>query len=127
MRSWRIVRRASGRHSGVMPGSADLVTRIDRLCSRASRARSARPLLGEMEALLAEGYAEALAQEAASRRLAQRLERLVELVDQPEAAIEIRRIVPEKRGLDAEIGVLRDRLSLMREQLARLRARSAAG
>ena len=84
-------------------------------------------MLGEMEALLAEGYAEALAKEARSRRLARRLERLVEVVDRPEAAVEIRKLVPEKRGVDAEVTVLRDRLSLMREQFARLRARSPSG
>jgi hypothetical protein len=120
----RIVPHGRGRHSGVMRDAADLLTRIDRLCSRAPRARPGDTLLSEMEALLAEGYAEALAKEAGRRRLAARLERLVEVVDQPDAAIEIRKLAREKRGLDTEIAVLRDRLRVMRERFAHLRARS---
>jgi hypothetical protein len=104
----------------------DLVTRIDRLCSRAAEPSDER-LLGDMEDLLAEGYLEALSREARSRRLAERLERLVEILDQPEAAVEIRRIVPQKRGLDAQVALLRERLGVMREQFAQLRALSRSG
>jgi hypothetical protein len=118
------VRRTRERHSDVVSEAADLLLRIDRLCSRAPSARPGDTLLVEMEALLAEGYAEALAKEAARRRLAARLERLVEVVDQPDAAIEIRKLTHEKRGLDTEIAVLRDRLRVMRERFAHLRARS---
>jgi hypothetical protein len=123
----RIVRWTRGRDSDVVSEAADLLLRIDRLCSRAPSARSGDTLLGEMEALLAEGYAEALAKEAASRRLARRLERRVELVDQPDAAIEIRTLAREKRGLDTELAVLRDRLRVMRERFAHLRAHSSSG
>jgi hypothetical protein len=107
--------------------ASDLVTRIDEMCSRASDVRSGERLLTEMEALLAEGYAEALASEAGSRRLAQRLERLVESVDQAGAAVELRRTVLEKRRLDDEVAVLRGRLSVMREEFARLRACARSG
>ena len=110
-----------------MMRASDLVTRIDEMCSRASDARSGGRLLTEMEALLAEGYAEALASEARSRRLAQRLEQLVESVDQAGAAVELRRIVLEKRRLDDEVAVLRGRLSVMREEFVRLRARARSG
>jgi hypothetical protein len=104
--------------------SSDIFTRIDRLASRASEARPAGRLLGEMEDLLPEGYLEALAGEARSRRLAERLDVLVESLDQPGAAVEIRTIVPAQRRLDAEVAVLRDRLGLLREQFLRLRAQS---
>jgi hypothetical protein len=123
----RIVRWTRGRDSDVVSEAADLLLRIDRLCSRAPSARPGDTLLGEMEALLADGYAEALAKEAASRRLARRLARRVELVDQPDAAIEIRTLALEKRGLDTEIAVLRDRLRVMRERFAHLRAQSTWG
>jgi hypothetical protein len=122
----RIARAGRGGDSDVMRAS-DLVTRIDEMCSRASDARSGERLLTEMEALLAEGYAEALASGAGSRRLAQRLERLVESVDQAGAAVELRRTVLEKRRLDDEVAVLRGRLSVMREEFARLRARARSG
>jgi hypothetical protein len=104
-----------------MRESADLVTRIDRLCFRTSEARSAEPLLGEMENLLDEGYLEALTGEARSRRLAERLERLVEILDQPKAAVEARRIALQKRGLDDKVTVLRGRLEVMRGHFVQLR------
>jgi hypothetical protein len=105
-----------------MGESTDLVTRIERLHARATEARSADGLLGEIEDLLAEGYLEALTGEARSRRLAERLGELVEIVDQREAALEMRRIAVQKRGVDARVSVLRDRLAELREQFAQLRA-----
>jgi hypothetical protein len=105
-----------------MGESVDIVTRIDRLYSRASEARPTGPLLRDVEDGLAEGYAEALAGEARSRRLAERVEALVETLDEPGAAVELARIVPEKRKLDAQVAVLRERLALLREQFERLRA-----
>ena len=80
-----------------------------------------------MEDALAEGYVEALAGEARSRRHAERLEALVEILDQAGAAVEIARIVPEKRRLDARVAVLRDRLALLRERFEQLRASSRSG
>jgi hypothetical protein len=107
-----------------MAESIDLVTRIERLSSRASKARSSVRLLGEMEDLLAVGYLEALTEEARSRRLAERLERLAEDLDEQEAALEIRRIAVQKRKVDATVTVLRDRLGVLREQFVQLRAPS---
>jgi hypothetical protein len=110
-----------------MGESSEILTRIDRLCSRASEGRPTRRLLGEMEDLLAEGCLEALARDARSRRLAERLATLVEIVDQPGAAVEIRQLVLDQRRLDAEVTVLRERLALLREQFARLRALVQSG
>ena len=110
-----------------MRASSDIVTRIDRLCSRVSGARPGSRLLVEMEDLLAEGYLEALAGEARSRRLAERLDALVEIVHQPAAAVEISRIALDKRRLDDHVAVLRDRLALMREQFVRMRALAQSG
>ena len=111
-----------------MRDRSDLALRISRLSSRA--AEQARPpdgLLGEMEDLLAEGYLNALSAEAGSRRLAERLERLVARLDQPGVAVEARRVALEKRGLDADVVDLRARLKVMREQFAHLRAVSRPG
>lgn len=110
-----------------MAESGDIMMRIDRLSSRASDARPTGPLLRDIEDGLAEGYVEALAGEARSRRLAERLEALVATLDQAGAAVEIARIVPEKRKLDAQVAVLRDRLALLRERFEQLRASSRPG
>jgi hypothetical protein len=107
-----------------MGAAPDILTRIDRLCSRAADARPTEPLLDAIADQLAEGYVEALAREARSRRLAERLEALVEILDQPAAAVEIARIAPEKRKLDAQVVILRDRLALLREHFEQLRAAS---
>jgi len=111
-----------------MRDRSDLALRIARLSSRASEeARLPEALLGEMEDVLAEGYLKALSGEAGSRRLAERLERLVGSLDQPGVAVEARRIALEKRGLDAQVTDLRARLSVMREQFAQLRELSRPG
>jgi hypothetical protein len=111
-----------------MRDRSDLALRIARLSSRASaEGRPPEGLLGEMEDVLAEGYLKALAGEARSRRLAERLERLVESLNQPGVAVEARRVALEKRGLDAEVADLRARLNVMREQFAELRAHSRLG
>jgi RecB family exonuclease len=110
-----------------MAESGDIMMRIDRLCSRASDARPTGSLLRDVEDGLAEGYVEALAGEARSHRLAERLEALVATLDQPGAAVEVARIVPEKRQLDARVAVLRDRLAQLRERFEQLRADSRSG
>src|SRR3954469_3764318 len=102
-----------------MRDRSDLALRIARLSSRASEGpRPPEGLLGEMEDVLAEGYLKALSGEAGSRRLAERLERRVERLNQPGAAVEARRVALEKRSLDAEVADLRARLNVMREQFA---------
>jgi hypothetical protein len=107
-----------------MAESIDLATRIERLSARASKARSSDQLLGEIEDMLAVGYLEALTQEAQSRRLAERWEHLAENLDEQDAAREIRRIAVQRRGIDVKVALLRDRLGVLREQFAQLRAAS---
>jgi hypothetical protein len=107
-----------------MDESIDLVTRIERLSARASHGQSSHQLLVEIEDLLTVGYLEALTQEARSRRLAERWEHLTENLDEQDAALEIRRIAVQRRGIDAKAALLRDRLAVLREQFAQLRATS---
>ncbi len=109
-----------------MDESIDLVTRIERLRSRAEEARPTAGLLDEIEDLLTEGYLEALAGEARSRRLAERLEGLMESVAEPHVAHEIRSIALQKRGVDAGVTVLRDRLGELREQFVQARSVSTS-
>src|SRR4051812_49495448 len=107
-----------------MRDSSDLALRIARVSSRASEGRPPEGLLGEMEDVLAEGYLKALSGEAGSRRLAERLERLVERLNQPGAAVEARRGAPEKRRLDAEGADPPAPPDVLRGQFAWLRAPS---
>lgn len=99
---------------------ADLLDRIDRLAARAETARADDALLSEIEDVLAEGYMEALTAEARSRRMATRLERLVDTLDEPGAAVEARRLAVQRRSLDAAVRTLRSRLNTVREQFVRL-------
>jgi hypothetical protein len=99
---------------------ADLLDRIDRLAGRAETAHADDALLSEMEDVLAEGYIEALSGEARSQRIGTRLERLVDTIDEPGAAVEARRLAVQRRSLDAAVGTLRSRLNAVREQFVRL-------
>ena len=99
---------------------AELLNRIDRLAARADVARADDALLSEIEDVLAEGYMEALTAEARSRNMATRLERLVDTLDEPGAAVEARRLAVQRRSLDTAIGTLRMRLNTIREQFVRL-------
>ena len=98
----------------------ELLERIDRLATRAETRRADDALLSEIEDLLAEGYMQALTEEARSRRIVARLERLVETLDEPGAAVEARRLAVQRRSLDQKISTLRLRLHAIREQFVRL-------
>src|SRR4051794_6715081 len=99
---------------------AELLERIDRLSERADTSRADDALLSEIEDVLAEGYMQALTEEARSRRIAARLERLVGTLDQAGAAVEARRLAVQGRSLDHRISTLRTRLHGIREQFVRL-------
>ena len=110
-----------------MADYAELLERIDRLAARAESPHPDVALLAEIEDLLAEGYMQALTGEAKSRRIKTRLDRLVETLDQPDAAIEARRLAVQRRTLDHRIATLRDRLNAVREQFVRLGGGHGAG
>ena len=99
---------------------AELLERIDRLAERAETPRADGELLSEIENVLAEGYMQALTEEAQSRRIGAKLERLVETLDEPGAAVEARRLAVQRRSLDQRISTLRMRLQAVREQFVRL-------
>jgi hypothetical protein len=100
-----------------MASFSELESRIESLSSRAARAGEDARLLIEIEDVLTEGYIEALSSEARSRRLG---ERLGELIKAPGMAVEVRRLALERRSLDARVGELRARLSVMRQHFIRL-------
>jgi hypothetical protein len=67
----------------------------------------------ELEDLLTEGYLVALTGESRSRRLSERLDTLAQKLDQG-AAIEARLLAREKRTVDQRVRLLRDRLAELR-------------
>jgi hypothetical protein len=99
-----------------------LAARIESLSSRTPGAGDEGRLLSEIEDVLAEGYIEALSGEAQSARLGERLERLVGAIEEPGMAVEVRRLLLERRSLDARIRELRSQLSALRQHFIRLRA-----
>ena len=99
---------------------AELLERIDRLAERADTPQADDSLLSEIEDVLAEGYMQALTEEARSRRIVSQLERLVETIDEPGAAVEARRLAVQRRSLEQRISMLRTRLNAIREQFVRL-------
>jgi uncharacterized membrane protein YccC len=103
-----------------MPEYADLLKRIDRLAARADSPPADEALLSEIEDVLAEGYMQALTEEARSRRMASRLEQLVQTLDEPGAAVEARRLAVQRRTLEHQVSTLRSRLNAVREQFIRL-------
>jgi hypothetical protein len=98
----------------------ELLERIGRLSERASSGSEGSRLLAEIEDVLAEGYLIALNAEARSRRLAERAETLVEQLDEPDAALELRRLSAQRRGLEQRTRMLRSHLAVMREHFVRL-------
>jgi uncharacterized protein YPO0396 len=110
-----------------MSEHADLQQRLDALRARARKVGADERVLAQMEDLLAEGYARALAGEAGSRRLGQRLEMLMPRMEEPATAKEARRLALQRRNLDETVAKLRAELAGMREEYVALsgsRARS---
>ena len=103
-----------------MPEYTELLERIGRLSTRASSASEDARLLSEIEDVLAEGYLEAMSGEARSRRLSDRMNVLVERLDEPDAAVEARRLALQRRTLDQRVRDLRTQLAIMREHFIRL-------
>jgi len=99
---------------------AELLERIDSLAARAETRRADDRLLSEIEDVLAEGYMAALTEEARSRRMGAQLDRLVETLDEPGAAVEARRLAVQRRTLNQRTSTLRMRLNAIREQFVRL-------
>src|SRR4051812_1722095 len=87
---------------------ADLYRRLD---TTAARLRAAGADEREVEDLLTEGYARALAGEAQSRHLERQLARLLPDMDQPAVAKEARRLALQRRTVDTAVADLRDRLA----------------
>ena len=103
-----------------MSANDELLERIDRLSARAAVAGGDPALLSALEDVLAEGYVQALSEEAERRRVTERLELLVEALHEPGAAVEARRLAVQRRTLDVRITTLRERLSIVREHFVRL-------
>jgi hypothetical protein len=102
----------------------EIERRIERLCSDVSSERADACLLAEMGDVLALGYLWALRADARSRRLGERIDRLLEELDDPQAADELRRLARERRTIDVAAQRVRLRLGALRSLFAGLSARS---
>ena len=71
----------------------------------------------EVEALLTEGYAHALAGEGQSRQLERQLARLLPEMDKPEVAMEVRRLALQRRTVDQAVAELRRKLAGLRGEM----------
>jgi hypothetical protein len=100
-----------------MSEHGDLHRRLDALRSRAAEGEADERVLAEMEDLLSEGYARALAGEGRSRRLEHRLEMLLPRMEESAVAKEARRLALQRRNLDEAVRKLRAKLASMREEL----------
>ena len=86
----------------------DLHRRLDAIATRS------RVHVHELEDLLTEGYARALAGEAHSQRLERRLEELLPVMDNPAVAKEARRLTLQRRTVDQAVRELREKLATLR-------------
>jgi hypothetical protein len=91
----------------------DLERRIERLRFRAASGPLTAELVAEIDDVLAEGYISALRVDARSRRLRARVDALVDDIDRPTAAEEMRRLGRERRTLEQSAHALRERLSVL--------------
>lgn len=91
----------------------EIERRIDRILMRAAR-KADRPLLHEMEDVLASGYASALEGDARCRRLRRRLDALADAVAEEGVASEVRRLTLEHRTVEESTRRLRARLESVR-------------
>lgn len=72
----------------------------------------------ELDDLLTEGYAHALAGEAESRHLARQLASLLPDIDKPGVAKEARRLALQRRTVDQAVDDLRGKLARLRRGVA---------
>src|SRR4051794_8297458 len=106
---------------------ADIERRIDQLCSPAPSGREDGRTLGELGELgdvLATGYTRALGADARGRRLAGRIDGLV---DARCHADELRRLAQERRAIQVATRRLRARLEVVRAHFARVSAQAGPG
>ena len=97
---------------------AALLARIDSLTARTAQSSGEAPLR-EIEHLLSEGYAEALAGEARLVRLEHALEELLDGGDESRAR-ELRELVRDYRQLERAVAALRSALAAMHGEFVAL-------
>jgi hypothetical protein len=97
----------------------ELLDRIAALRERVRPADVGTGLLDEIDTVLCEGYAEALAAEGRLYRLEERLEDILDTGDESRAR-ELRLIVRDQRALEAAVGQLRSALAGMHDEYVAL-------
>src|SRR4051794_37556259 len=101
---------------------ADIERRLDDLCVLAPSGCEDAGMLAELGDVLAHGYVSALQADARCRRLAERIERLV---DDRDRADEVRRLAQERQTIRVATRRLRARLEIVRARFARVSAQYA--
>jgi hypothetical protein len=104
-----------------MGGLSDLERRIEHLRTCASSGPVSPGLVVEIESVLSEGYVCALRADARSYRLRERVDALVEDVDEPFTAVdeEVLRLARERRTIARSTSRLRERLATLSSVRAR--------
>ena len=101
-----------------------LIARIDDLL-RGDPSPPSRPLLGEMEHTLTDGYARALSLEGERRRTERRIGELVHELASTEEAGELRSLSAQLRETDDDLARLRSLLEVLSERTRGLRSGAA--
>lgn len=108
------------------PDLVTIVGRIGALRERSARAAGAQALLLEIEDALAEGYSHALAGDAWSMRVEQRLQELLTNADVPVRGRELRMLASDHDRVQHDLIALRRELAALRRDRDRLSAGSHA-
>ena len=102
---------------------SDLHDRLDAVAARLSGPGADQR---EIDDLLTEGYARALAGEAQSRRIERRLIQLLADIDTPAVAKEARRLALQRRTVDQAVADLRGKLARLRADIGATHGRRSA-
>jgi hypothetical protein len=107
------------------PDLTPISDRVDELRARAERATASPRLLQEIETVLCDGYAEALAGDAWSARMERRMQELIVAIPAEGAARELRVLSRSHGDFQVRLVLLRRRLVALRSEFDRLGAAAA--
>ena len=106
------------------PDLTPISDRVAELCARAERAAGTPALMQEIETLLCDGYAEALAGDAWSARTERRMQELITAIPAEGAARELRTLARRHGDFQVRLVLLRRRLVALRAEFDRLESRA---
>lgn len=110
----------------MQPDLTPISERVEDLCERAGRAAPDPTLLDEIESMLCDGYADALAGDAWSARVERRMQELIGLIPAAGAARELRKLAKVHGDFQVRLVLLRRRLVRLRAEFERLSSDATA-